>query len=1209
MKKIISLLLAAIMIISCMGIPAMADSNIAAGVRLVVEYSVDSGVLKLSGTMSVAMNRNWATFYLLHPGKTRDDIASHSNSNPVIAYCEEIYADKEGNFEHEFKYQGTPGEYTLYFTTGYAQLTRIIDTSKDVVSESGRLEAIKALPTSYKAPIGSTVKELFKERVAELPQEMPVVAPAPIEGITEVFVDVKNGDDATATGTIDSPFKTINAALKKYPPEAGMVLYLREGTYSIDDSVDLKKVHATEELPFIISSYNNEEVIVSGGTTIKGSDFEKVTDQEIIKKLNPDVVNKIKVVDLKNKYGMTTYGDITKDSQPVLMVGESKYRIARWPNSDYTVMRKYTGEDGENGVIDSGYISVGVGSSTGPNRAHSKWYQELLDSGVTPTAEQTAMKQGFEICVEDIRPFSWDNTGDIWVYGQFFDDWTWDHCNIVWFNPEKRSIRTKTGVSWGAQYLHESKYHNKFYYYNIVEELDNPGEWFMDKKAGKLYIYPTGDISDTELTYAYSNQAQLWRLNDCKNVVINGIKFEKARRRGITIDGNSVTENVLVQNCSFTNLNNGIYIEGNYTGVINSTFKDLEAKGVTINGGSAAQEKGLIPDREFVQNCVFYNTKGINAYGIGQIISHNFVSNNTGTAIFSGSNENVIEYNEIVAGPRAVTDSGSIYINGNNMFARGNHVRYNYIHSVPAEPRAIYFDDMLSECYAYGNIVDGGWMQLHNGIEDTVYNNIFLNYTSSGGQGPIRQGPNYWRAANTAGTRWVTGALNYGSFTSRLKAGSGYGEDTENKTLTGPYAERYPLLKNWAELMYQRIDEYEAAGKTTAAAKTSAIMSPYTHTWEHTYDYTYKQPIYIEIFGNKIQVGSKDVTETRTETKTEQVNLNDYLSAARDNYYANNLMVNCAENYIDMPKTNGKYTLPHAYTTSGDLKNTNVSGFIGTIDENNVYLTSAQNPFADGDFASESNYEAVRAHIPGFEAIPYEKIGLLSEDYYVKNGKTHSISPIDTTEVSISGKDLSLQWASVPGAQEYTVEIASDAEFTNILESKTTYDLSYKVETSLESDTVYYWRVTSEATANCATGEVEISDTFKFKTMLESASTSVTERNQVGVTVYSVDNIGADNFKVTTYGYNLTEADKNATIHVACYDENDRLISTKSQVVTIQANNPAEMNTATVSGSFESAFTNEIVFNFNAPNTKKIKLFVWDAEGNMVPYTFARIIK
>jgi hypothetical protein len=137
-----------------------------------------------------------------------------------------------------------------------------------------------------------------------------------------------------------------------------------------------------------------------------------------------------------------------------------------------------------------------------------------------------------------------------------------------------------------------------------------------------------------------------------------------------------------------------------------------------------------------------------------------------------------------------------------------------------------------------------------------------------------------------------------------------------------------------------------------------------------------------------------------------------------------------------------------------------------------------------------------------------------------------------------------------------------------------------------------------------------------------SDSVSAGERNEVGVTVYSVDNMEADTFKVTTYGYNLTDSAKNVTIHIACYDENNMLLSTKKQVVAVPADvasvtanvstsSSQTVNKSVVTGDVtkDGAFTSEIVFSVTAPNTKKIKLFVWDAEGNMIPYTFARTIQ
>ena len=1158
MKKIIATIICVLMLICCFSLPCIA-ADTSSGIHLVVEYKADTGMLKLSGRMATTMGRNWATFYMLNPGKTRDEIPQHSDSNEVFSYYEEIDAAADGSFEYEFKHTGAPDVYTLYFTTGYAHLTREIDTRNDVLSEPGRLEALKGLPTSYGAPTASTVEDLFAERREELPSEMPVVQPAEIKGLTEVFVDVNNGDDATATGAIDKPYKTIKQALKEHPARSGMVLYLREGTYLMSEGMFIADVEGTEELPFIVSNYNNEKVTVSGGETIKVADFESVTDQDVYQRFAPEAADKILVVDLKEKYGMTNFGEISKDSQPALFVGESKYTIARWPNSETTEMKEYKGADADknskgvsNGVIDSGAIDIAVGSECGPARTYSKWYTELLASGKTPTAEETAMAKGVEFCIEDLRPFSWVNTGDIWAYGRFYDEWTLDHLNIVKFNPEKGSIRTKEGISWGCKYTKTDTYSTSFYYYNVLEELDSPGEWFVDKNTGKLYVYPTADFKeDTEILYAISNAKYMLDFTRCKNVVLNGIKFEKAKGEALRIVGYNESDSVVVQNCSFENLGSGVYVVGKYSGVINSTFKDIEDYGVYLEGDDREEKKQLIPDRQFVQNCVFYNTKGVTAAGIGQIISHNFVSNNVGSCLSISGNETVVEYNEIVAGPRVTTDSGAIYVNGNDMFKRGNHVRYNYIHSTSKEPRAVYFDDMLSECYIYGNIIDGSWIQLHTGSENTIYNNVLLNYTNTEGEneGPIRITNQYWQQQNSGETRWKTGALEYGSITKKLLASEGYGGN--GTTITGAYADRYPLLKKWAELMYRRITEYENNGKTVANAKTSSIIS-YTGSHTHTYYYS----------------------STSTYATTQKINLNAYLASARDNYVANNVMINTGENRIDIAK--------HASGRNAGKYSAKFSGYIRTVDENNTYFTTAQNPFASKGYADASVYESL-----GIEPIPYSKMGLLSEEDYAENAKVKAISPV---EVSISAKDLSLKWASVEGAQEYFVEVATDKSFSpeSMVESDTTYDLSYQVKASLESDKVYYWRVSTTATHKYATGEVEISDAFKFTTLIEGQ-----ERNQVGVTVYSVDvSKENDNFNVTTYAYKLTDSAKNATIHIACYSEDNRLISTKSKTITVPAN----------------GFTSEYVFNFTAPNTKKIKLFVWDANGKMIPYTYVKTL-
>lgn len=79
-----------------------------------------------------------------------------------------------------------------------------------------------------------------------------------------------------------------------------------------------------------------------------------------------------------------------------------------------------------------------------------------------------------------------------------------------------------------------------------------------------------------------------------------------------------------------------------------------------------------------------------------------------------------------------------------------------------------------------------------------------------------------------------------------------------------------------------------------------------------------------------------------------------------------------------------------------------------------------------------------------------------------------------STGVSITP---TLTWSANPAAQTYLVQIATDANFTNIINSATVTTPSYVL--SLASNTLYYWRVTS--TNACATSPA--SSVFSFTTL------------------------------------------------------------------------------------------------------------------------------
>lgn len=1126
MKKLLSAILILAMFLCMFSLPCM---GIETDFSVNVQVDGDENIITIKGLLPARYTTRWITYFLLYPGKTLDDVPSNSPENPVIAKNGQFRTDISGVFSETFKVSGVEGICNLYIRS--ADVTKVIEINTETDSKEF-LWQMYQLGDTFPERTTTDTKELFFQSRAELPQngefeEIPVVEPFPVTGAYYVFVDSENGDDITATGGIDKPFKTCKAALKKFPPESGMVLTLRGGTYPATDAIRLSNISATIDSPFIITNYKDEKVVFSGGTILKGEDFKEITDTDILSRLNPSISKNIRVLDM-NAYGITKFGDIQTSYTPALWVEGNEYTIARYPNTGTTGMRECTDPElidtvggtakKSNGVIDCGTVTAAVGSTCGAYRKYSKRATALNEAA----GEIVSTDIGVEFMVEDIRPFSWVNTGDIWFYGSVYEEWRKYNFPISEFNPETRSIRTSWGNEWGAKYYPS---HNKFYYFNVLEELDMPGEWYLDKKTGMLYVYPTEDLTGKEIIYDATTpsgiESYIIHLENVKNVIVNGITIQNSRGNGIYSTGEDSTH-VIVQNCHFNNIRLGALIGTDYSGVINSTFKDLYSRAIQLQAGDSAHVYKLVPSRQFAMNNVIHNTTGIVSSGIGNVVSHNFISTNSGTAIYASGHETIAEYNEIVSGPRVTLDSGAIY-SGGNAFKRGVHVRYNYIHDIGhISPRGIYFDDMLSGCYAYGNIVDGHWMQLHGGREDTVYNNIFLNYQNDG-KNAIRLDSNYYVSGTKQNVRWKTGNLEYGSMTAPIKPGSLFNQEIFQK--------RYPILKNWIPMMQERIAEYQIT----------------------------KAPYNSDIY-------QSDAYPGYTDKAGKKYNLNEYLSASRDNYFGNNVTINA-----------------NGITAGQDGK---TAGYVNTRYENNISFTAAENPFNGENYGDSSAYDKIIAANPDFEVIPFEKMGVTDKTMFIQNEKPEALSPANTTDFAIPFEDVILKWKYVMGGQRYKVELSDKKDFSTVLESTTTVENKYTVTTTLQNDKTYYWRVTSIPDGLCVTGSEKVSDTYMFRTSADP----IADFNLVGVTDLTYEET-ADGISVSAYGFNLTGNSATTDVYAACYDDEGKLLDLAFDDVEVES----------------KEFSEKIQLYLNTSEFDTLKLFVW-VENSLHPTTFVRKI-
>jgi len=160
---------------------------------------------------------------------------------------------------------------------------------------------------------------------------------------------------------------------------------------------------------------------------------------------------------------------------------------------------------------------------------------------------------------------------------------------------------------------------------NVFEELDNPGEWFLDKENHKLYYWPEPEVDINKALFEGVFLKHLIEIkgsseNSARNIHIEGIAFEHAQRTIMetyepllrsdwTIyRGGAVfieaAEDCSIQNCEFTNLaGNAIFISG-YSRRINISdnhIHEIGASGICFVGDPSSVRSPSFQYSEFVK--------------------------------------------------------------------------------------------------------------------------------------------------------------------------------------------------------------------------------------------------------------------------------------------------------------------------------------------------------------------------------------------------------------------------------------------------------------------------------------------------------------------------------------------------------------------------------------------------------------------------------
>ncbi len=592
---------------------------------------------------------------------------------------------------------------------------------REVVTDTYRIEM--NMPTDYPAiPARPTeeggVRDRFMAAKAELPDEITVIRPFSTKGfdneITTVVYIAEDGCDK-AEGSKGAPLATLAEALKRVEGKGGAKIIFRGGNYNFKEGVHITKAHSgTEKSPLIITTEDGEKAYLSASEEIPASAFGPMTDEHMISRLKPEVRGKVLECCLPS-LGITDYGEVS-DTGTKLLIGSIPQPLCRYPNEGEELL--HTTHD----IYCVGWDDD-LGGEQGP----------------------------WEIGLTDTRCFDWEWHDDLFVFGALCLEWTRLCRRIGGFDKEKNSMK---GVSYFD--IHPVKYdpNNTYFFQNVFEELDAPGEWYIDRTTGKLYLLPPESGLENADIRLVVNSVDIITCFEAENVIFDGLDIGRCAGRTFKVDE---CRQVLIQRCHITGTCFGAsgdtdeatveILDGYRNGIIASTVEHFTNRAIAMGGGD---RKNLIPSNNFVQNNLILNPHirfGIGSGGCGNVVSHNYCHNTTMGD--SGHNEGIFEYNVVEGGDTETHDTGMIYVGGGGLSSCANHYRYNYFFNFAMGDYGIYFDDLSRGMYAYGNIVVGNgttgdgttWesggrgYNHHNGGEHVFYNNISIDagYFAFGG--------------------------------------------------------------------------------------------------------------------------------------------------------------------------------------------------------------------------------------------------------------------------------------------------------------------------------------------------------------------------------------------------------------------------------------------------------------------------------------------
>lgn len=483
-------------------------------------------------------------------------------------------------------------------------------------------------------------------------------------------------------------------------PPGGLEVRLAGGRYELDAPLTFgSEDSGTTDSPIVWRAADGADVVLSGGKRL--TDFSKVRDSAVLARLNEDAWDHVVQVEL-HAAGVDDFGDpvrgrerkfgqIKAGNSPELFIDGEPMPLAQWPNE--------------------GWATV----------ADLLW-RDPFDVRGTPGDRFGA------IVYDGDRPDRWADEPDAWLHGYWFWDWSDGYQRVSAIDAENKVIEM-------APPYHHYGYRPGMRYraVNLLCELDAPGEWYIDRDHGMLYLWPPKPLDQAAVVL--SVQPCLLTFEGASHIRWEGFQFEAARQAPITISGG---EGVYIEHCELRNAGGyAVVVDGGRRHQVRGCHIHNTGKGgVYMAGGDC---ESLTPgDHLAADNHIHHfsridrtYTPAIKLGGVGQIARSNHIHHAPHNGIQVVGNDHLIENNELHHLCLETGDVGAFYACPRDWTQRGTVVRGNVFHHIsgPGQCGAmgVYLDDMTSGFTVTDNLFYKTSNALHlGGGRDNVFDRNIL---------------------------------------------------------------------------------------------------------------------------------------------------------------------------------------------------------------------------------------------------------------------------------------------------------------------------------------------------------------------------------------------------------------------------------------------------------------------------------------------------